>query len=578
MRVHIRILQQESGQRVAQTRRFDGDVLHIGRATTQDIELADIRVALVHAELRLLGKGRYAIAARGGSSIWLNGAPTTAGRAEIGDVIRIGRYHLNLREPEDDADLLLEVEEQVSARDERAQFKQKYRTRLEQTGLSKRRLAWLLLLLVLLPALIVPVVLRYGVHAPQPHDQIWNPGPISAVHARFGNDCSTCHGKAFEPVRDQACTSCHTDVHQHSDHPKILTLPAMAQMHCTDCHQEHQGSDKLITRNTALCTSCHAKPEPRFALAHLSPAADFGSDHPLFTARLSRFRDGKFVYDEVREDNKAAWHQDTRLIYPHDKHLTLKGVDSPKGKVVMQCGDCHVPDASGREFLPISYEKHCADCHRLDFDPDVPQRLLPHRNPKEAVSIIRDFYAGVALAGGVNKADAPSVVQLRRIPGVELNPSDRRVALAWANQRATQTIDDVFDRRVCSYCHEVSKTDDPDLPWQVTPVNLQSHVYTGARFNHADHRMEKCESCHDGVRHSKKSADVLLPGIATCRQCHTGTHAKTASSGSAGTECLECHRFHTAEHTLLDGRSVPMNTAPARPSAPMARQSTGAPP
>ncbi|MGH8457590.1 MAG: hypothetical protein ACRETE_11425, partial [Stenotrophobium sp.] len=292
----------------------------------------------------------------------------------------------------------------------------------------------------------------------------------------------------------------------------------------------------------------------------LPPASDFGTDHPPFTALLPRFRGGRFLYEKVSETDRAHWRQETQLIYPHDKHLNPRGIDSPKGKMIMQCSDCHVPDASGRDFLPVSYEKHCAACHRLDFDPDAPQRLLPHRNPKEVVSIIRDFYAREALDGGVNSLAAPRIVQLRRLPGVALNPDDRRIALDWANRRAAQTVNDVFDRRVCNYCHIVSSTGDPDLPWQIAPVAPQRQLYSGALFDHAAHRMEKCASCH-GAAHAKQSADVLLPGIANCRQCHIGPHAKLQVAGSAGTDCLECHRFHTAENTLFGSAAAPVPPA-----------------
>ncbi|MGC1200058.1 MAG: hypothetical protein WA879_00785, partial [Candidatus Acidiferrales bacterium] len=43
---------------------------------------------------------------------------------------------------------------------------------------------------------------------------------------------------------------------------------------------------------------------------------------------------------------------------------------------------------------------------------------------------------------------------------------------------------------------------------------------------------------HTRARTSQETADVLLPGIATCRECH--------HSGPEGAEdrCFECHTYH----------------------------------
>jgi hypothetical protein len=59
-----------------------------------------------------------------------------------------------------------------------------------------------------------------------------------------------------------------------------------------------------------------------------------------------------------------------------------------------------------------------------------------------------------------------------------------------------------------------------------------------AKFDHSQHRLVSCESCHVATRTSQQTADILLPGIATCRACHnTGTQA-------AESRCFECHTYH----------------------------------
>ncbi|RMG46152.1 MAG: hypothetical protein D6723_17355 [Acidobacteria bacterium] len=56
-------------------------------------------------------------------------------------------------------------------------------------------------------------------------------------------------------------------------------------------------------------------------------------------------------------------------------------------------------------------------------------------------------------------------------------------------------------------------------------------------FDHRAHRALACVACHAGVSESRRTADVLLPGIQSCRACHSG-------DGGARTSCVECHEYH----------------------------------
>jgi hypothetical protein len=100
----------------------------------------------------------------------------------------------------------------------------------------------------------------------------------------------------------------------------------------------------------------------------------------------------------------------------------------------------------------------------------------------------------------------------------------------------------VFTRRLCSTCHQVRRTDDPALPYDIEPVALTASFLTGARFDHGAHDTEDCARCHD-ARASKQSADVLVPPLANCRECHGDPGAR----GRMGTACVDCHGFHIAK-------------------------------
>jgi len=51
----------------------------------------------------------------------------------------------------------------------------------------------------------------------------------------------------------------------------------------------------------------------------------------------------------------------------------------------------------------------------------------------------------------------------------------------------------------------------------------------------------KCADCHKAAE-SERTADVLIPDIAKCANCHGKTKAQTAAAGSG--DCAECHSFH----------------------------------
>ncbi|MFV1995149.1 MAG: trigger factor, partial [Verrucomicrobiales bacterium] len=95
---------------------------------------------------------------------------------------------------------------------------------LSDTWLGRRRLSWILFILILTTALIVPLVgnLVPGLQTtlrsmPLPDDGQWEAGTLQSAHHFFGEDCSTCHTDAFRQVKDEACESCHARTPLHAE-------------------------------------------------------------------------------------------------------------------------------------------------------------------------------------------------------------------------------------------------------------------------------------------------------------------------------------------------------------------------
>ena len=548
MKVVLRRFEAMGELSIATDDLLDTDCITIGRGTDQHVQLPDMRLSLAHSEIRSLKDGEYTIESKTRTGAWVNGVPAPSHRIDAGDVIDCGRFRLTVGVSPPEADLLLEIVERLSAREEKAQRKDKYRMRLTDTGLRKRRPALLLAAAVLLLGLALPLLLRYGFpNAGASLDRVWLSGPGSSAHSRFLTDCSACHQQPFQTVRNETCSACHSDIKQHSDRPELLALPGMSDARCGACHLEHSGGAALRAGDPGLCADCHAQPELRFAQASLPPAASFSSDHPPFTPSLPRYEAGRgFSTLNVSQDQQAEQHEDSNLIFPHDVHLDTRGIRASEGKKVLDCDSCHAPAGRGESFRPVRFQEHCADCHRLDFDPDEPERVLPHARPAEVARIIRDHYARRALAGEVKDPAAPDITRLRRVPGEVLNAEQSRAAMQWAQERANRVVDEVFERRVCGGCHTIERTNEPELPWRVAPVAQTTTYFTGARFDHAAHRTEDCALCHD-AKSSKTSSQLMLPDLARCRDCH----GDPGHSEQVPSACADCHSFHTAGHTLM---------------------------
>lgn len=500
------------------------DFVRVGRHASSEIFLPDPRVALAQGMLTWRDGLVYIEGEAGVASKATTRKAVRSVRLHYGEPIDIGPYRLESIAPPPGFDGAVSVELNQALKASPSVMSKGSRLTLASLGLTKRWAAWALGILALLLLLVLPasrVLHLPWVGAAQgtgATDQMWNPGPVMLAHQPIEKKCEACHEVAFRRVRDVACLECHANVGHHVA-ADLKPAALFEGARCATCHREHKGVKSTHRDDDALCVSCHRDLRAKVRDTKVKDATDFAHDHPAFQA--------------VRAEASG-------LVFPHDKHLDPKGVKSPaKGTVKLDCADCHKPDASRRSFEPVSMARRCQECHSLQFEPAVTRREVPHGKPQDAVAVIEDFYANLALQGtpdSFQKAfGVPGEGLLRRV-GFP-SEAQRENSLALAKGKARRVAKDLFETRVCKQCHEVKG-------FEIAPVKISPHRMPHARFDHKAHASSKCTDCHD-VAGAKRISDVALPKIAKCRECHGGSKPVT---GKITSNCLLCHGFHEAAH------------------------------
>ncbi|MSP87726.1 MAG: hypothetical protein EXQ92_02770 [Alphaproteobacteria bacterium] len=527
---------------VSRDSRVGADFLRFGRSADCEVHLPDPRVMFLQAELHRREAGLY-IEAIGDGDVRLKGSVVMTAAVRPGDVIAVGPYDVTIGEPGEGEDAAIQVELVRPFGDDLAQLRARSRTSLGASWLGKRGVSWGLAALVVLLFLVIPVVAYMvpGVREatrdwPIKADTAWSSGEISNPHKFFAEDCAVCHQKAFVPVTDAACTACHKTIQQHAD-PKQFAMADLRGSGCQSCHKEHEGPRPIVLNNDAFCAQCHANLAALVPKTTLKPAADFGATHPEFqplvVTELGAAPRRVSLADRPREM--------AGLAFPHNKHLTPQGVRGPLGMTKLECASCHQAERGGLLMQPVRMEAACSGCHQLKFDPARPDWVLPHGRPNDVARLVRGLYDGLALRGGVEEPNAPAPV--RRRPGTPLAEPERLEALAWADRRAGETLRVIFGKSVCGTCHIVDPPAGAMAEWSVRPPRIAQHWLAKSMFRHDRHEVFGCDNCHAATK-SESSEDVLIPGIAVCRNCHTGT---TPVVNKVSSSCISCHGFHRPE-------------------------------
>ena len=579
----------DGARRVA--RAVSGESLSLGRAAASKVYLPDPRVRLDHAQIRRAEDGRLILDAAG--PMLVNQRTQTSVRLVSGQTISIGPFDFVVEAVQDDAALsearlTLAYSVRESASPSTIGAGQSGLTALAGQGrlptgprdgwITRRRLSWLLSLLVVTLCTALPVWHAYQApvaarHASPPvaaphasasampapgagiaermlasteqSDRFWSPGPISSAHRNFAQDCRSCHAKPFERAADASCTHCHKTVGAHIADPRIDATTFKGQR-CATCHKEHQGTGGMRVADAVGCVQCHASIHKLSPLTTLADVSDFARDHPPF--RLS-IRQGSGLPEVRRVAQVAGLQIDTGLSFAHDVHLAKAGIKSPTGpvatggRVVLDCASCHSLDAASARYEPVRMDKHCQSCHRLSVDPQAPERQVPHAKPEVVRTAVREIYASLAVDR--YPVSLVTVNGLLQRPAAE-QPALRSVGAGrWVQEQSERALATLLDspKGECRTCHRVARqaAGTGKLPgWEVAPILSTRRWLPHARFAHSQHQNANCSVCHPASS-SKSVADVLVPDLKTCQTCHAGAATEPDKVVS---RCENCHGFH----------------------------------
>ena len=346
-------------------------------------------------------------------------------------------------------------------------------------------------------------------------------GPLSNHHRLIEAQCERCHQAAFRGTPDKQCQECHT-VNQHAAAmPSIIKARPELEARCASCHKEHHGERSLVPDDSPLCTGCHKRVDQLLPGTEQPNFGDF-DHHPEFA--VHGWIGNPPVYRRLRLGDKSI-RSDTPIKFSHKTHMRLKNEDKP----MLTCDGCHATADDSRSFRPVSFVHQCARCHPIRFDERLREVSAPHGNADNVLPFVTAAIARLHFDDGERGEEARKKI--------DKESHDDEVGLFTENGG-------------CNQCHDVEEVAaaeavDGKHHYLIAQPNIPERWMPASRFSHPTHRFVACESCHAGRSESTSAADINLPSITRCRECH----ADPPTPGKVASPCLQCHDYHSHEQT-----------------------------
>ena len=495
-------------------RTLSSEEISLGRGAECTIHLLDPRLAMHHAVIKRLDDGQIYLVAINGE-LTVDGLVQQNIELSHGKLIRIGPYQLKVEPAPPDVDLAVSLMLLQRLPDDFQDLKLRTHEPLRGASSFKRRMAlWMAAFIALvfiglpLAQNLIPSLHKTMAQLPLGFDRVWSPGHVSNAHLHFGSQCFNCHEVLTQRVSDQACINCHQNTAPHIAEPALQKRVFNSHgrlddgMRCAECHKEHKAPHPLAKQDNNNCVKCHADIKAVDPKTTLADVKDFDRSHPDF--KLSFIQEpGKTHIERIAQSDGARLIEQSGLKFPHSQHVGL--VQGPNGVLdirELSCKHCHQAVGKEMRIKPVEFKRDCQGCHADQLQLGLGDKTfyVPHGDEENVMNALT--------------AKAPKD-QTRYASSLKENG--------------------------CAYCHEIAanKKDD-SVPWRVKKVTINQDWFSHAQFNHASHRTQKCEDCHQ-VAQSESSHDVAMPDRKSCLRCHSGNSPKRKRIASS---CMSCHAFH----------------------------------
>jgi hypothetical protein len=408
------------------------------------------------------------------------------------------------------------------------------------------------------------------------------PGKLTNAHAKYEEQCSSCHDRSDRNRQTRLCLDCHKEIASDigAKHGFHGHLAGIATSQCRGCHSEHLGRSADIVKLSpdqfdhdgtdfplrdahagVVCTSCHLAGKP-YRKAPVECVECHKKDEP---------HQGKLGRDCGACHDAVAWHRTRfdhdKTAYPlRDKHTDVPCMGCHFGNhykgTPKECVSCHAPDdvhrgergekcggchsTTGWKTAKFDHFKEtgfalegahasidCQDCHRSGN--------LQEKIPKDCFGCHegQDSHAG-RLGSRCEQCHGndkwkPSTFDHSRDGHWELTGRHQKVECHTCHTAvvAVQKLP-----TECSSCHRASDVHAGKLGMQCEQCHTTEGWKASVAFDHdltnfplvGLHVAVPCEQCHT----TRKYRDVGHD----CNDCH---ERDDVHHGSLGSDCAKCH-------------------------------------
>ena len=418
-----------------------------------------------------------------------------------------------------------------------------------------------------------------------------SPGDVTAVHAKWENDCNACH-VPFSPIKDNTwlstaatqqamdgkCEACHRGP---AHHPLQMTAEVGS---CASCHVDHRGRGADITRVAdQTCTACHADisahrivnaavpptevttPITRFDNEHHPAFASLANDPGRLKFSHGRHMRAGLTFGPTTTGTGPAGPWTYGMLAAADRGRYQVEGAGEHDLVQLSCASCHEFGSSlsstsvrtvsaalaaappGAYSLPVEFERHCAACHQLPFEGVAgekgtsatsgdataeltlvkPNAVMPHG--LDAGGIARFLESNYLQQAFAGDATLLDAAPVRRpLPAAQQGDAASDKVRSLVEARLSQAL--TFTRGTCEKCHELRDASPPDAA-RLLPAAAPA---AGARLPWFD----VAPTHVPDIWLTKARFDHGPHRSFDCRECHAAAYPDASDAADGGRDSV----------------------------------------